>query len=421
MRILFLSHYYPPEVNAPASRTSEHCREWVRAGHDVTVVTCAPNHPRGTLYPGYANKLWHEETIDGVRVVRLWTYLAANEGFTRRTLNYASYLATVTAALPHLPTADIVISTSPQFFCGLAGRIVRAAKRIPWVLEIRDLWPESIVTVGAMKTGPAIRALEALERTAYRTADAIVPVTNSYVPHIVARGGDASKITVLPNGVDHTHFQPDPVSAARLRHDLGFDGKFVASYVGTHGLAHGLDTLLDAAALLHNDPRIGFLLVGDGADRARLEAQCAARNLANTAFLGQRPKGDMPVIWTATDAGLILLRNDPLFCKVVPSKLFEAMAMGRPVVLGVAGESRALLETANAGIPVPPQDAAALAAAVQTLAANPARAAAMGASGKAYVRANHDRATLAASYLDILKSTIARTAALFPLPLAGRG
>jgi len=411
MRILFLSHYYPPEVNAPASRTSEHCREWGRAGHDVTVVTCAPNHPRGTLYPGYANTRWHVETIDGVCVIRLWTYLAANEGFARRTLNYASYLAAVTAALPRLPKADIVISTSPQFFCGLAGSIVRAAKRIPWVFEVRDLWPESIVTVGAMKTGRVIRALEALERTAYRTADAIVPVTNSFVPHIVARGGDPSKITVLPNGVDHSLFQPDLAGAARLRQNLALDGKFIASYVGTHGLAHALDTLLDAAAHLRDDPRIAFLLVGDGADHARLVAQRAARNLTNTIILGQRPKADMPAIWTATDAGLIVLRDDPLFRKVVPSKLFEAMAMSCPVILSVAGESRALLETANAGIPIPPQDPTALAAAIQTLASNPAGAAAMGASGKAYVRANHDRTTLAARYLDILTSTIARTAA----------
>ena len=151
MRVLFLSHYFPPEVNAPATRTFEHCREWVRAGHEVTVVTCAPNHPRGEVYPGYRNRLWSTEERDGIRVVRLWTYIAANEGFAKRTLNYVSYMLSAIIAAFFLPKADAVISTSPQFFNGLAGYPVGLIKRAPWFLEIRDLWPESILSVGAIK------------------------------------------------------------------------------------------------------------------------------------------------------------------------------------------------------------------------------------------------------------------------------
>lgn len=403
MKIMFLTHYYPPEVNAPASRTSEHCRAWAKLGHDVTVVTCAPNHPNGQVYPGFKNNFFQSDMIDGVRVIRLWTYMAANEGFLLRTLNYVSYLAAVTLATPRLPKTDVVVSTSPQFFCGLAGLSVRTIKRIPWVLEIRDLWPESIVTVGAMKKGLAVRSLEAIERFAYRAADFIVPVTDSFVHHIAERGGDLSRMKIVKNGVDLALFQQDPQGAARIRNEFGLDGKFIAAYVGTHGMAHGLDVILDAAERLRHDPRIVFLLVGDGAERSGLMERRAARKLDNVLIVGQRPKQDMPAIWTATDASLILLRRNDLFRKVIPSKMFEAMAMRRPIVLGVEGESCDLLLQAGAGIPIPPQDADALANAILKLANDPPAAAALAQSGETFVRANFDRSELASRYLDALE------------------
>lgn len=184
MHILFLSHYFPPEVNAPASRTFEHCRQWVRDGHRVTVVTCAPNHPRGNVYPGYRNALYAREEKEGVTVIRVWTYITANEGFLKRTLNYVSYLVAATLAAPFLPKVDVIISTSPQFFNGLAGYVVSRVKRTPWVLEIRDLWPESILAVGAIRNRTVIRALEWLELFAYRKADRIVPVTDAFQRYI---------------------------------------------------------------------------------------------------------------------------------------------------------------------------------------------------------------------------------------------
>ncbi len=280
MRILFFSHYYTPEVNAPASRTSDHCRAWAAEGHEVTVVTSAPNHPHGKIYPGYRNRFYQSETIDGVRVIRVFTLLAANEGFARRILNYVSYLVSVILVMPLLPKADVIVSTSPQFFCGLAGGFARFFKRAPWVLEIRDLWPESIVAVGAMHKGLTIRFLEWLEGFAYRQADAIVSVTRSFVPHIAERCGNPDKIAVFINGVDLGAYARSDNGGA-VRASLGLHEKFVAAYVGTHGLAHGLTTVLDAAELLENDPRFAFLMVGDGADRRRLEAERAARGLDN--------------------------------------------------------------------------------------------------------------------------------------------
>ncbi len=276
MRILVFSHYYPPEVNAPASRMSEHARVWADAGHEVTVITCAPNHPAGKLFPGYRNS-FTRETIDGVTVVRVWSYLAPNAGFAKRIANYLSYMISALAAVPRVGRPDVIISTSPQFFCGLAGLGAKWMRRVPWVLEIRDLWPDSIVTVGAMRKGRLTRFLEWLERMAYRKADHVVAVTDGFVPHIESRRGRPG-VTVIKNGVNFDLFRKgDDAEAVKAR--FGMQGRKVAAYVGTHGMAHGLDIVLDAAAHLRDDPRIGFLLVHtaakDPTDGARLSVSAA--------------------------------------------------------------------------------------------------------------------------------------------------
>lgn len=408
MRIAFFSHYYPPEVNAPASRTSEHARIWVRAGHEVVVVTCAPNHPGGRVYPGYTNRLYQTETIDGVRVVRVWTFLAANAGFLRRTMNYLSYAVSATLATMRLDRPDVIVSTSPQFFCGLTGLIASTIRGAPWVLEIRDLWPESIVTVGAMRKGLMVRLLERLEALAYRRAGRIVSVTDSFVAHIEQRGGGGGKVSVIKNGADLERFtEPPHGHAQRVKRRLGLEGRFVAAYVGTHGMAHGLDTILDAADRLRPDTRIVFLLAGDGAECERLLRRKQEMGLHNVVMLGQQPKEAMPDIWAATDASLILLRRDGLFKTVLPSKMFEAMAMRRPIVLGVEGEARALMEDAGAGIAITPESAEELAAAVVRLADDKALASRLGASGEAHVRAHYNRAKLAMRYLEVLDDAIA--------------
>lgn len=406
MKILVLTHYYPPEVNAPASRLSEHARVWAQAGHEVTVVTCVPNHPTGRAYPGYRNRLWQEEARDGVRVIRLWTWLAANEGFLPRISNYVSYLLSVFLWMWRLPKADVVLSTSPQFFCGLAGWLLKR-KRRPWVLEIRDLWPESIVTVGAMKRGAAIKLLEAIERFAYRQADLVVSVTDGFVPHIRERRGERP-IAVVKNGVDLTTFTtPDAAAEAEFRAAHGLSGKFVAAYVGTHGMAHKLDTVLEAAELLRDRSDIAFLLVGDGAERERLVGEVAARGLSNVVMLAQQPKSAMPGIWAASDAALVLLRRVDTFKTVIPSKMFEAMAMACPMVLGVEGEAMALMEAGGAGIAITPESAQELAAAVTRLADDPAVAAQLGDSGRSFVAREFDRRVLAERLLGEMQALVA--------------
>jgi glycosyltransferase involved in cell wall biosynthesis len=384
-------------VNAPASRLSEHARAWRLAGHDVTVVTCAPNHPAGRLYPGYRNRLWQEETIDGIRVIRLWTFLAPNEGFLPRIANYLSFLFSVLFWMWRLPRADVVMSTSPQFFCGLAGWLLKRRNR-PWVLEIRDLWPESIITVGAMKRGAAIRLIEKIEAFAYRHADLVVSVTDGFVPHIRARRKDGP-VAVIKNGVDLSHFATDPAAADAFRADHALTGKFVASYVGTHGMAHGLTAVIAAAERLRHREDVAFLMVGGGAEREAIRTLRDRKGLTNIVMLDQLPKAAMPAVWGASDAALVLLKRVDTFKTVIPSKMFEAMALGVPMILGVEGEAKMLMEEGGAGIAITPEDDAELAAAIERLAEDRGLGQRIGTSAQAFVRAHFDRDRLARAYL----------------------
>jgi len=406
MRILFLSHYFPPEVNAPASRTYEHCKAWARAGHEVTVVTCAPNHPRGKVYDGYRNRLWHREERDGITIIRLWTFVTANEGFLKRSLNYLSFMFACVFAAPFLPKADVVVTTSPQFFNGLAGYPVSRMKRVPWILEIRDLWPESVIVVGGMKPGLIVSVLESLELFAYRKADAIVPVTDSFERYMVGKGIAAAKIEVIKNGVDASVFKPH-VGENPLRGELKLEGKFVAAYFGTHGMAHKLETVLEAASLLREHPEIVFLLVGDGAERSRLLELRDAQNLGNVMMLDQQPKAKMPLLWDLATVSVVHLKKSPLFKTVIPSKIFESMAMEKPVLIGVEGESAEIIAKAGAGVCIEPENARELADAVLRLAQDPDTLRSMGAGGRAFVIENFDRDRLAMRYEALIGRVIA--------------
>lgn len=362
MHILFLSDNFPPEVNAPASRTFEHCREWVKAGHRVTVITCAPNFPKGKVYPGYRNRLWQREDMAGIRVIRVWSYITANAGFAKRVLDYQSFMVASTLAALFVRGADVVVGTSPQFFTVCAAYVVGLLKRIPFVFELRDLWPESIKTVGAMKDSAAIRAMERLELFLYRKADLIVSVTHSFKKNLIARGVDGGKVAVVTNGVDISRFQPGHKDE-ELRHRLGLDGKFVAGYVGTHGMSHALEILLDAAQLIRARPggeSFHFLLLGDGARKQALVEEAERRGLDNVTFVDSVPKNQVVRYWSLLDVSVIHLKKTALFTTVIPSKLFECMGMGLPVLHGVEGESADIVLQEGAGIVFEPENPAQL-------------------------------------------------------------
>ncbi len=422
MHILFLTDNFPPEVNAPASRTFEHCREWRRAGHRITVVTCAPNFPKGRVFPGYRNRPWQEEDMDGIRVIRVWTYITANEGFLRRGLDYLSFMLAAIPAACRVRGVDVVIGTSPQFFTVCAAWAVGALKGRPFVFELRDLWPESIKAVGAMDNSPIVRGLERVETFLYREAAAIVAVTQSFKSILMARGINGDKIRVVTNGVDMARFTPR-TKDAELAARLDLEGCFVAGYIGTHGLAHGLETLLDAAALLREHPRgrdIRWLFLGDGARKRALRERAAALGLADTVvFVDSVPKEAVARYWSLLDIAVIHLRKTPLFASVIPSKLFECMGMGIPVLHGVAGESADLVEREGVGRVFEPENSAALAAELLALRAD----------GDAYrelrsrcraAAVHYDRAALAARMLEIVAETARDGAAAGACSAVGR-
>lgn len=407
MHILFLSDNFPPEVNAPASRTFEHCREWVKAGHRITVVTCAPNFPKGVVFPGYRNKLWHEEEMDGIRVVRVWTYISANEGFAKRVLDYISFMVSGLMAALAVRKVDLVIGTSPQFFTACAAYMAGLLKRVPWIFELRDLWPESIRVVGAMKGSVILDTLERLELFLYRKARRIVSVTESFRETLVRRGIASSKIHVVTNGVDISRFHPR-AKDTELQARHGLRGKFVVGYIGTHGLAHALDTLLDTAARMkaQGNDEVRFLLLGEGAAKAALMKRAAEARLSNVVFLDSVPKEDVPRYWALLDAAVVHLRKSPLFTTVIPSKIFEAMAMGIPLLHGVQGESAAIVEREQAGICFEPEDAGALEWAILRLMREPELLASLQRNGPVAAQ-KYTRTALALDMLRIIEATCA--------------
>lgn len=404
MHLLFLSDNFPPEVNAPASRTFEHCREWVADGCRVTVITCAPNFPSGKLLAGYRNRLWQRETIDGIDVVRVWSYIAANEGFVRRIADYLSFMVTAAIAALFVRRVDVIVGTSPQFFTVCAAWVASACKRRPYVFEVRDLWPESIKAVGAMRPGPVLRWLERLELRLYRDAARVVSVTHAFRSNLEARGIDPERIEVITNGVDCRRFAPRPKDEALLD-ALGLRGRFVCGYVGTHGLAHGLETLLDAAEIVADRP-VTILLLGEGARKAALVSAARNRGLDNVLFLDPVGKGEVARYWSLLDAAIIHLRPDPLFESVIPSKLFECMGMGLPILHGVAGESAQIVKEGGVGILFRSGDPKGLADGILRLEADAELRGRLARSGVAAAQ-RYDRRELARRMLDLLREVAA--------------
>ena len=406
VRILFLSHYFPPEVNAPANRTFEHCRTWVRMGHEVCVVTCTPNHPTGKPFQGYQQSWHREETLDGIHVHRVWTYLAPNRGKIRRTINYLSYVPTAVWRSLRLGPFDVIIATSPQFFCAAAGWLTARWKGIPWVFELRDLWPESIAAVGAVRKGHLLRALERFELHLYKSASGVACLTRSFIDNIESRGVSREKCFLVPNGVEPGAWTSG--DGARVRERFGIQqGEIVASYIGTVGMAHGVGTVLEAAeTLAERGSPIRLLVVGDGAELDALRAKALAGGISNVIFTGLVPHGDVKDYMAATDIALVVLRGDPLFRTVLPSKMFEAMGAGKPVVLGVRGEAEEVLLSSGGGLAVPPEDAKALADAMADLADDPMKRMRMGEAGRVYVTREFSRPVWAKRYIDWIEGKV---------------
>lgn len=353
MKILFLSDNFPPEVNAPATRTLEHCKEWVKAGHEVTVITCHPNYPIGKVYSGYKNCWKSVEEVEGIKVIRVWTYIASNKGFAKRILDYISFSITSFFAGLFLK-CDIIVATSPQFFTALSGRTLHFFKRKPWIMEVRDLWPDSIKSVGAMKDGIVLRYFSKEELWCYRSAKQIVVVTDTFKEVISGRGIPASKISVIKNGANLNLFTPRE-KPAHLVEKYGMAGKTVLGYVGTIGMAHKIDFLIDCVKEL---PHCILMIMGDGAEKEAMIEKVKKENVTNVVFIDSVSKEQVPDYVALQDLALVNLRRDPLFTTVIPSKIFETSAMHIPIMLGVDGEARKLVEQYGAGLYYEPENKA---------------------------------------------------------------
>ncbi len=406
LRILYISHYFPPEVNAPAVRVSQFSRIWRELGHKVTVATGFPNHPHGIIPPEYRGKIFATENQDGVKVLRSYVYAAPNKGFAKRIMNYLSFMfSAIISCIVRSGKQDIVIATSPQFFVAIAGYVVSIFKRAPFIFEVRDVWPEEIVAVGAMKRGLVIKFLEYIEMFLYRRAAIIVAVAQGTVDILTQRGIPANKIVLVTNGVDFERFsQAVDDHDIRDRHDL--NGHFLVSYIGTHGMAHNLGTVIGAANRLRRRDDIRFLFVGDGADKEHLVTTTKELELDNVTFVPQQDRNRIAQYYAASDLCLVPLRKADLFTKNIPSKIYEVMASGKPMLIGAKGESKNLVEKAHAGIAVEPDNDLDLSEKIAQMADDRTLAATLGANGRDFARKNCSHRDLAIKYLSHLNDCL---------------
>src|ERR1700685_150617 len=413
MKILYVSQYFPPEIGAPAGRAAELSRLWAEDGHEVTVLTGFPNHPTGIVPPKYRRqfrRLIARETYHGVNVVRTWLLPFPNRKAYERILNYSSFCISAAATGIFLHQPEVVIATSPQLLVGLSGWWLARCNAVPFVFEVRDLWPESLAAVGVSShNSPLHRSLAKIAGFLYRRCDRLVVVTSAFKEYLVEHWrGPEGKIFVVENGVETSLFSRLAPNAA-LRRTLGTEGKFVVSYIGTMGNAHRLETLLEAATLLRDKaPEVLFLLVGEGAEKARIVSLAHSRGLTNVRFVGQQPREKIPAFITASDTCVVLLKKSELFKTVLPTKLLEFMSCARPVILGVDGHARRVMEQANAGIFIPPEDSLALAEAIIRLAADPALRESLGRNGRQHVLQHFSRQQTAGIYLDVLQDLLER-------------
>jgi glycosyltransferase involved in cell wall biosynthesis len=412
MRILIVTHYFPPETGAPQARLSALAATWAGDGDDVTVLTGMPNHPTGVLPPSYRRAVLRRESADGYRLIRTWLYATPNEGMARKTLGHLSFMASsVLLGWRASGPADVVVVSSPTFFSILSGWLLARLKRARFVVEVRDLWPAIFVELGVLTNRRVIALLERLELAAYAVADQVVVVSEGFRDNLIGRGVPPDKVHTIRNGVDPARFSPGAQPPAGLRARLGAGpGDCLVLYAGTHGISQALPAVADAAAILQersarsrgdDDPGVRFAFVGDGADKRRLEQRVAGHGLRNVVLLPGVPSPQMPELLAAADICLVPLRDVPLFATFIPSKLFEYLAAGKAVIGSVRGEAAQILAEAGAAV-VPPEDGGSLAWAIAALAADPELRERQGKAGRAFVERCYDRAALAREYRKVL-------------------
>ena len=390
-------------MGAPAARTYEHARHWAALGHEVTVITGFPNHPTGIIRPEYEGQFVKRENIDGIDLLRTWVYCAANKGFFKRVLNFLSFffssflLGSVMTARP-----DVVVGTSPQFFCAVSAYLLSVIKRAPFVFEVRDIWPQSAVELGALRNPLIIRALESIEHFLYRRARLIIVVAEATRPYLLAKGVNPDKIRIVPNGIDAKYLESAVATSEEVRNQYELNGKFIVSYIGTHGMSHALDVVLKAADKLRDDTSVRFLFVGEGAEKENLKKLALELKLNNVIFVNEQSRERLLAFYRASDVSLVPLKRLDIFRKVLPSKLFELMGVGCPVICSVEGEAAELVKRSGGGECIEPENADSLVESIRRLEKNKELRLQMSANGRTFVREFYLRSKLAENYLEAL-------------------
>ncbi len=404
MKILLLTQYFPPEFGAAAARNSEHALYWAQSGHEVEVLTGFPNYPEGVIPPGYSGRYFVREECGGYTLARTWIYATPNRGILQRALASFSFLLSATiAGVLRCGRPDVIIASSGPFFMGPLGWLLSRLKGVPFALEVRDILPQQAVDTGMLRNPVLIQILEAIEAFLYRHARRVICVAEASRQSIIERGFDADKFFTIENGIREDLFVPGEKENA-FRQEFGWEGRFVALYAGAHGVSQGLATLLDVAERLKDDPRFQLVFAGEGAEKPALIAEAESRGLRNVTFLPPQGKSRMPALYAAADVCFAPLRRGAYFTLNIPSKIFEIMACARPIILGADGQARRLVEEAQAGIAVAPEDADAFVRAVHELRDAPERAKVMGESGRRYVIEHFTRQGQAARYIEILEA-----------------
>ncbi len=407
LKIKLICQYYPPEIGAPQARLSEMAREWVKHGHDVTVLTGFPNHPTGIVPEEYRDRFFMNEFIDGIRIWRHWLYATPNEGFLKKTFAHISFMVTVILfSLLRGKRPDVLIVSSPNFFSVISTYVMSRIRRVPYIFEVRDLWPGIFIELGVLKNRYLIRFLEIIELFLYRRAAAVVPVTKGFADDIINRGIPSNMVEVITNGADLESFTPDGTNS-ELRRELNLPpDAFIILYIGAHGISHGLHSVVDAAELMKNDERVHFLFVGEGAEKVKLISLAQKKQLKNVTFIKGQSREKVIDFYHLADVCLVPLRNIPGLGNFIPSKMFEIMACGKPIIASLHGEAARILTRSGSAVVIPPENPNALVRAIRDLRNDMEKCRNMGMAGRKFVEKYYDRKVLAKRYLSLLSGIV---------------
>ena len=408
MRILYFSQYFPPEIGATQTRAYEMASRLVKMGHHVTMITEVPNHPKGIIRPEFRGRLFIRENMDGIDVIRVWVKTSTVKNFRNRILFYMSYMinALISSIIVTRGAFDLIYATSPPLFVGGSALIASILKRKPLVFEVRDLWPESAVALNEISNPRYIALATKLEEKCYRHARKIIVVTNGIYQRLVERGIIENKLVLITNGANVDLFQFRQDARSRTRNELGLNNKFVAIYAGIFGIAQGLDTIVKAADRLGDKPEIFFLLIGEGPTKNTILDLISEFRLNNIQVLPEQAREDIPDYLSGSDVAIIPLKKLDIFKGALPSKMFDAWACERPLILSVDGEARRILDEVRGGVYVPPEDPIKMAEAILNLSYSKINREQMGLTGRAYTIKNYSRAAMADKLESVLLEII---------------